>query len=408
MNIQLSALATLAIELREALDADALVEERTRLEWVESKMRVIALLVKARKRLNDNETFGNWISQNGLDHFGKDDRAAAISLGRDMDLCRAVLLDSDSISLRVIWDKNRWRYNTSATTLRNDAKSKTPETASSDDNNPTDKGGASVSPLVKAFGAEAAGVILKHYNRKTRTTQRLAQKLNHHQGKKLATFIRSTSDLPRPPNSDADLGLGTIWAGAPNAMVNKYRRGRSEAEALMQAIDCWPTEIAPMVADWRASGQTDANQWYASVTPMQTAAEVQAETDAAIDATVAKMTSELERTKPRFDPSCRAAHKGPIRHFGAQIWPPPKGYNYAFDDAWYVATIWRLFDQHLARVEPSPKTRAAGFMKLLIGCLRNLNSDAGEIISLMLWAQDGHPERTSPEENVCPSYDSVQ
>jgi hypothetical protein len=47
-------------------------------------------------------------------------------------------------------------------------------------------------------------------------------------------------------------------------------------------------------------------------------------------------------------------------------------------------------------------------MKLLIGCLRNLNSDAGEIISLMLWAQDGHPERTSPEENVCPSYDSVQ
>jgi hypothetical protein len=171
MNIQLSALDTLAVELREALDADALVEERTRLEWVESKMRVIGLLVKARKRLNDNETFSNWISQNGLDHFGKNDRAGAINLGRDMDLCRAVLLDSDSTSLRVIWDKNRWRYTNQPVTVPNNGKSKTPETASSGDNNPTDKGGASVSPLVKAFGAEAAGVILKHYNRKTRTTR---------------------------------------------------------------------------------------------------------------------------------------------------------------------------------------------------------------------------------------------
>jgi hypothetical protein len=84
-----------------------------------------------------------------------------------------------------------------------------------------------ISPLGKAFGPEAGEIILKHFDRKTRTTKRLASKLNRQQGKRLAEFIATTSGLPRPPNADSDLGVATLWAGAPHALVNRFRIGRS-------------------------------------------------------------------------------------------------------------------------------------------------------------------------------------
>ena len=412
-------LEMIATALREALDADTLVEQRTRLEWVDSKMRVIELLVKARRKLGGNEAFGIWIGQNGLDHLGKTDRAAAINLGQDMDLCRAVLLDSRSISLEAIWRDNKWRYNAvpegknAAFALPIDRKTTTHEKLA-----PAQLAIGSIkppkgsqSPLIEQFGREAGTTILAHYDRKTRTTARIIQKLNKEQGRKLADFLRATPGLPKSHNSDGDLGVATLWPSAPNALASQFRTGRTEAGALMHAIDRWKPEIAPLIAQWVAAGApADVNSWYARIIPAPVAAAQKAEALANADAAISRTVADLVATidEPRIDPTCRAAHKGPIRHHGAQIWPAPPGEKYGFDDAWYVTTIWLAFDRVMMRAEPSPRTRAAMFMKPIIGCFRNLNPQAGEILGRLLWAQHASPDLTGPDDNECPPYDSVQ
>lgn len=409
-------LDTLATELRIALATDAEVESRTRHEWTESKLHVIDLLCRARRKFGENEQFGAWLARNELDHLSKDDRAAAINLGQDLDLCQAVLLDSDSTSLRLIWVKNKWRYTVTPEgqndqfDVRSDAKIKSSGKASSAALAVTQQRKGGGSKLIQKFG-EAGRILISHYGRKTRTTARLVDKLNTQQARKLADFITSTPGLPPPPNSKADLGLATLWGNAPNALIQKYRLGRSEAGALMAVVDDWKISVAPVLANWNAAGAPDdSNTWYARVIPAPVAAAqaaaVQAEADAAISRTVTAMIEAVP--EPKIDPSCRAAFKGPIRHHGADIWPAPPGHRYSFDDAWYVATIWCLIDRWLARAEPNPKTRAAGFMKLLIGCMRNLNPAAGEIMAIILWAQDANPHLTSEEDNVCPPYDSLQ
>ena len=62
----------------------------------------------------------------------------------------------------------------------------------------------------------------------------------------------------------------------------------------------------------------------------------------------------------------------------------------------------------MAQSIPSPKTRAAMFMKPIIGCFRNLNPAAGEAFAKLLWAQDANPGLTTAEDNECPPYDSIQ
>jgi hypothetical protein len=408
-------LSMLAEDLRIAFVSDAKVESRTRLEWTDSKMAVIALLVKARNAFADNEAFGIWLERNGLDRLSKDDRSAAISLGEHLELCRAVLLDSDSISLRLIWDKNRWRYEGRAkVSLRTAANTKYDENATPDGSTePNTPSGKHDSPMAKRFGYDLADALVRHYGRKTRTTSRIAQKLTRQQGRRLVEFIRATPDLPEPANSDNDLGLPTLWAKAPLALVNRFRLGRSEADALMLVLDQWEAEIVPVLTQWRGAGEpANASAWYARVVPPQAAAVAEAawkaEAEANITKTVTALVEDANDNKPRFDPTCRAAFKGPIRHFGAQIWPAPPGYAYSFDDAWYVATIWRKVDASMARAIESPKTRAAQHMKVLIGCFRNLRPEAGDILALMLWAQDRNPHLTSEADNVCPPYDSIQ
>jgi hypothetical protein len=86
------------------------ISQQTRLDWVDNKMRVIALLTKARSKFPNDEQFEIWLANNGLDQLDREDLFAAINLGQNMELCLTALLESDSFNLRTIWAANQGRY----------------------------------------------------------------------------------------------------------------------------------------------------------------------------------------------------------------------------------------------------------------------------------------------------------
>jgi hypothetical protein len=404
-------LPELAKALRIALDRDTEIRE----EWIDNKLQIIELLVRTRRQFLDNVQFSIWLARNDLDDLSKDDRAAAINLGQHLALARQVLEESNSWSLRIIWTDNQGRYNDTLS-VRSVANTQTQETASPDNNNPppTKPESERLPDLVKKFGEKTGRVIFNHFDRNTRTTQRLCKRLRKAQAAILADFLRRTPGLPMPANSEYRLGLNTLWRDAPKALAEPaYTLNLSESDALMKVVADWPDKIGPLVAEWRASGERDVARWYARKVPPERAAPAVTTVVAlptamlagAVTATIAANAEAAAR--PRTDPSCRPLYEGPIRYHGVDIWPAPNA-PYTFAEAWLAMTIWRTIDNALRGSMPSPKTRAAGFMKPFIGCFRNLNASAGAALFNILHAQDHHPDATDPVDNICPPYDSIQ
>jgi hypothetical protein len=406
-------LPELAKALRLTLDRDSEV----RAEWIDIKLELIKLLVRARRKfpVGANIDFSDWLARNDLGEkrLNKNERAAAINLGQDLALARQVLEESNSWSLRYIWEDNQGRYNDDLA-VPYVGNSKTQETAGQGHNNPpTTKPETERLPdLVKKFGEKIGRVIYDHFGRNTRTTQRLCNKLRKPQAATLAEFLRSTPDLPTPANSDQRLDLNTLWREAPKALGEPaYTIGLAEGEALLKVIADWPTKIAPVIAAWREAGKpADVTRWYSRQVPQQQAAPTSAATVMLpLSATMMdRIAANAEAAAtPRPDPTCRASHQGPIRHHGVDIWPV-ENVKYSFAEAWAAMTIWRTIDAALRVHQASPKTRAAGFFKPFIGCFRNLNPAAGAALDKILHAQYAHPEATGPEDNQCPPYDVIQ
>jgi hypothetical protein len=422
-------LPELAKALRIALDRDTEVRE----EWIDNKLQIIELLVRARRQFRDNERFGDWLKDNDLgEHPGpgrrginKTERAAALNLGRDLVLARRVLEESNSWSIELIWNANQGSYN-DCLSVQNVLNTKSQETASQDNSlvevsqqiaDIQQRLAAPKPDLVKKFGEKVGRVIHNHFDRNTRTTARLCKKLHKGHAPVLAQFLAQTPDLPLPNNSDGRLGLNTLWRDAPKALAEPtYTLGLSESDAVMKVIADWPDKIGPLVAEWRASGERDAARWYARKVPPEAAAPVIGGGSTALSpfagllpaATMAQIAANAEAAAmPRPDPSCRASHEGPIRHHGVDIWPVA-GAGYSFAEAWCAMMIWHTIDAALKPNQPNPKTRVAGFFKPFVGAMRNLNPAAGEALRAILYAQDLHPERTGPEDNQCPPYDVIQ
>jgi hypothetical protein len=406
-------LPELAKALRIALDRDTEIRE----EWIDNKLQIIGLLVRARGQfpIGANRAFSMWMAQNDLDDLGKTDRACAISLGKDLRLARQALEETNSRSFEKIWETNRGLYEDTETIPIN-RNCQTQEAASPANNNPpAPKAETERTPdLVKKFGEKVGRVIHNHFDRNTRTTARLLKKLNKSQAPALAEFLAKTPDLPSPANSEHRLGLNTLWREAPKALAEPtYTLGLSEADAVLKVIADWPEKIGPLVAEWRASGERDAARWYAKKVPPEAAAPVTVMPNfpAAVmlpAATMAQIAANAEAAAtPRPDPSCRASHEGPIRHHGVEIWPVADN-RYSFAEAWCSMMIWHTIDAALKPNQPNPKTRVAGFFKPFAGAIRNLNPAAGEALRAILYAQDLFPDRIGPEHNECPPYDVIQ
>ena len=94
-------LGQLAKRIHAALDKT----EHSRKEWIEGTLELATALFEARKCFENNKEFSEWLDKNKLDGLGKDDRAALISMGENLDVTRTALEKTGRMSWRLIWQK---------------------------------------------------------------------------------------------------------------------------------------------------------------------------------------------------------------------------------------------------------------------------------------------------------------
>src|SRR5258708_37791049 len=78
-----------------------------RREWIEGTVGLAENFWKARQQFAVNQEFSIWLGNNNLDYFGKNDRAALISIGGNIKLTKCVLEETMSVSYRRIWGNER-------------------------------------------------------------------------------------------------------------------------------------------------------------------------------------------------------------------------------------------------------------------------------------------------------------
>ena len=86
--------------------------ERGKDEWVEATIDLCQHLAEARAKFKDDKSFGAWFDASGV-NLNKDERAAAISMGKEINLAREVLEATDRRSLRMIHSKE-FRFRSAA------------------------------------------------------------------------------------------------------------------------------------------------------------------------------------------------------------------------------------------------------------------------------------------------------
>jgi hypothetical protein len=75
------------------------------INWAESILEVAVIMWEARERFASNQEFGHWLVENELDLYSRDDRAALIEMGEQQEISRRVLLETESVSVRLIRDE---------------------------------------------------------------------------------------------------------------------------------------------------------------------------------------------------------------------------------------------------------------------------------------------------------------
>jgi hypothetical protein len=96
MNIP-NRLTALAADIDEALKRDA----ANRSEWVEIKLDLCRLLAEVKAELPDTTKFGNWCDEH-IGSISKDDRAAYVAMGGDLETTRRILSETKSVSIQLI------------------------------------------------------------------------------------------------------------------------------------------------------------------------------------------------------------------------------------------------------------------------------------------------------------------
>jgi hypothetical protein len=62
-----------------------------RKEWIEGTLELAATLAEARARFPNDQKFSVWLSENGLDVLGANDRAALITMSGNIEMLRVIL-----------------------------------------------------------------------------------------------------------------------------------------------------------------------------------------------------------------------------------------------------------------------------------------------------------------------------
>src|SRR5947209_7071055 len=89
----------IAYQIRSAYER-ALAAEK---QWIVATIQLARSLAAARDRFSSNQEFHDWLIKN-CDFLTRNDRAALIGMGRNLELARTVLASTQSRTWRLIWD----------------------------------------------------------------------------------------------------------------------------------------------------------------------------------------------------------------------------------------------------------------------------------------------------------------
>lgn len=70
--------------------------------WVDASIKLASLLYEARGRFPNDKAFGEWLVRNDI-HISRDDRAALIGFGANVESMRHVLSNTERSSYQLIW-----------------------------------------------------------------------------------------------------------------------------------------------------------------------------------------------------------------------------------------------------------------------------------------------------------------
>ena len=240
----------------------------------------------------------------------------------------------------------------------------------------------------------------------------------------IADFVRATPALPPP-----FIGLkvptpALFWREMPQQIVDQIMRrvpyirpkkpkhGPALPEhpdfprVILETIDAWQRQIGEVYAAWLAAGKPpDSRVWYMRhvsrgrpgplvvVTAPPPAAPPPPDFLASLPPAMAELLNP-DRPYENYHPGFQPSREGPIRAYGAQIWPRPAGARWTFREAFYAWHLWHELQPLMMR-EERPRERARFLMNPFQVIIANLSGGAAAALSDILTAQFHHPERSS-------------
>jgi len=107
MNVKPQGLDALTDQINDALAR----RERSKEDWVSATIELCERLAEARAKFSNDKAFGAWFDDSGI-QLSKDDRAAAIAMGMEIEVARGILEKTERRSLQHIQRKefNRVRH----------------------------------------------------------------------------------------------------------------------------------------------------------------------------------------------------------------------------------------------------------------------------------------------------------
>jgi len=105
MNVTPQGLDTLTDQINDALAR----RERSKEDWVSATIELCECLAEARAKFKDDKSFGAWFDASSI-NLSHQDRAAAIAMGKEIEIARDVLGKTEHRSLRLIHSSEFKRF----------------------------------------------------------------------------------------------------------------------------------------------------------------------------------------------------------------------------------------------------------------------------------------------------------
>ena len=385
------------------------LEEGSRAQWREGVKRQALALAEKRAEFPADQDFGAWLSMNGADYYGKDDRAAYIKLGQHPEAIDVVLSESKSTSVQLIVRHEldivleRFRSVTKPADPRGQNQNK-PETASiledfvgSADQNvveiarplpyvPPPRGKPAL--LYQYLGND--GAVLLGYFHSDRTSHtgspRIVVQLNKavHSAKgkkvarKLAKFLATGKYGQRVPGQPHVLSPTLFCPNIPQRWGSRFT-GEATPDLIDALCDALPnlTILNQELAEKKPSDPDTfcGHWWYDNVEHKQKMEAKPAPTTAEQQANKEAVLAQINAV-PELVHSAFADYKGDERFkpdqdadivvYGRRIYQAGSESPEVFTQIFAAFKLWQMFERQFARIEPNARERGAEYRRMQV------------------------------------------